>query len=221
MDGETIVLCLLLFCGSMLMADMSGQKPIRISELFPDASAIIRKYESVNQSGKPHLIPYYDIPGDRWTVGLGRTIMSEKQRKELGLTKDELKEKYAMTAEETEIDFDNQIRSAMDDVRKLQNELPEGVEFTKDEIEGLLPIAQNVGYTKLKDQGINAFKSLRKGDKESFGYHLFNPKDGFIKSGGNKLRGLVERRATENSIYSRNKGGMVMRNYYDYEPRSI
>tara|TARA_R110000787_G_scaffold116748_1_gene227071 strand:- start:109 stop:726 length:618 start_codon:yes stop_codon:yes gene_type:complete len=205
----------------MLMADMSGQKPIRISELFPDASAIIRKYESVNQSGKPHLIPYYDIPGDRWTVGLGRTIMSEKQRKKLGLTKDELKEKYAMTAEETEIDFDNQIRSAMDDVRKLQNELPEGVEFTKDEIEGLLPIAQNVGYTKLKDQGINAFKSLRKGDKESFGYHLFNPKDGFIKSGGNKLKGLVERRATENSIYSRNKGGMVMRNYYDYEPRSI
>jgi len=203
------------------MADMSGQKPMRISELYPDASAIIRKYESVNQSGKPHLIPYYDKDGDRWTVGFGRTIMSDKQRKKLGLTKDELKEKYTMTSEETEIDFDNQIRSAMNDVIKLQNELPEGVEFTKDEIEGLLPIAQNVGYTKLKDQGINAFKSLRKGDKANFGYHLFNPEDGFIKSGDNILKGLVERRAMENSIYSRNKGGMVMRNYYDYEPRSI
>jgi len=204
------------------MADMSGQKPMRISELYPDASAIIRKYESVNQSGKPHLIPYYDKDGDRWTVGFGRTIMSDKQRKKLGLTKDELKEKYAMTSEETEIDFDNQIRSAMDDVRKLQNELPKGVEFTKDEIEGLLPIAQNVGYTKLKDQGINAFKSLRKGDKENFGYHLFNPEDGFIKSGDKKLKGLVERRAIENSIYSRKKGGsIIMRNYYDYEPRSI
>ena len=203
------------------MADMSGEVPMRISELYPEASAIIRKYESVKQSGKPHLIPYYDIPGDRWTVGFGRTIMNEKKRKELGLTKDELKEKYAMTPEETEIDFDNQIRTAMDDVIKLKNELPEGVEFTKDEVEGLLPIAQNVGYTKLEKQGINAFKSLRKGDKEGFGYHLFNPKDGFIKSGGKRLEGLVKRRALENSIYSRNKGGMVMRNYYDYEPRTI
>ncbi len=210
------------------MADMSGQKPMRISELYPEASAIIRKYESVNQSGKPHLEPYLDTIGNVWTVGFGRVIldkdgnqMTDKQRKKLGLTEDELKKKYAITSEEAEIDFDKQIRTAMDDVIRLNNELPKGVEFTKNEVEGLIPIAQNMGYSKLEAQGINAFKSLRQGDKKGFGYHLFNPKDGFITSGGNILKGLVERRAMENSIYSRNKGGMVMRNYYDYEPRSI
>ena len=197
------------------MADMSGEVPMRISELYPNASAIIRKYESVKQSGNPHLIPYYDEDGDRWTVGFGRTIMSEKKRKELGLTKDQLKKQYTMTNKETEIDFDNQIRTAMDDVIKLKNELPEGVEFTKDEIEGLLPIAQNVGYTKLKAKGINAFKSLKKGDKKGFGYHLFNPEDGFVHGDGKKLKGLVERRAVENSIYSRKPnvmktGGRIM-----------
>ena len=44
---------------------MSGEVPMRISELYPNASAIIRKYESVKQSGNPHLIPYYDEDGDR------------------------------------------------------------------------------------------------------------------------------------------------------------
>ena len=185
------------------MADMSGQKPMRISELYPEASAIIRKYESVKQSGKPHLEPYLDTIGNVWTVGFGRTIMTDKQRKKLGLTEDELKEKYTMTPKEAEIDFDNQIRTAMDDVIRLKNELPKGVEFTKNEVEGLIPIAQNMGYSKLEAQGINAFKSLRQGDKKGFGYHLFNPKDGFITSGGNILKGLVERRAMENSIYSK------------------
>jgi len=75
------------------MADMSGEVPMRISELYPDASAIIRKYESVNQSGKPHLEPYLDEIGGVWTVGFGRVILSEDgkqmtddKRKEQGLT---------------------------------------------------------------------------------------------------------------------------------------
>ena len=46
----------------------------RLSDLYPQASKIIRKYESVNQSGEPHIIPYYDKLGKKWTVGFGRTL---------------------------------------------------------------------------------------------------------------------------------------------------
>ncbi len=46
--------------------------------------------------------------------------------------------------------------------------LPEGVEFSKGEIEALIPLIQNVGITKIKSQGVKAMEALRKGDKKEF-----------------------------------------------------
>jgi len=208
------------------MADMSGEVPIRISDFYPEASAIIRKYESVNQSGKPHLTPYYDKLGNKWTVGFGRTL-GDKQTE--GLTDDQIKERYAMPMEEAEADIDRQIETSLQGVNQLSSMLPEGVEFSKGEIEALIPLIQNVGITKIKSQGVKAMEALRKGNKKEFKKQLYDPDEGFVKAGGEKQKGLQARRLEEGSIakiyeggeFARKHGGMVMRNYYDYEPRSI
>ena len=98
----------------------------RLSDLYPQAAKIIRKYESVNQSGQPHIIPYYDKLGKKWTVGFGWTL-GDKQTE--GLTDDQIKERYAMPIEEAEIDIDNQIQTSLQGVKYLESQLPEGMVF--------------------------------------------------------------------------------------------
>ena len=212
----------------------------RLSDLYPQASKIIRKYESVNQSGNPHLEPYYDELGGKWTVGFGRVIldkdgkeMTEDRRKELGLTKKELKEKYKMTAERAEADIDDQIQTSLQGIEYLQTQLPKGNSLNKGEIESLIPLIQNAGLGNIKflnsGKPTKAITALREGDKKKFMYELFDPNEGIVSAGGEKQRGLQARRLEEGSIakiyeggeFARKHGGMVMRNYYDYEPRSI
>ncbi len=198
----------------------------RLSDLYPQAAKIIRKYESVNQSGQPHIIPYYDKLGKKWTVGFGRTL-GDKQTE--GLTDDQIKEKYAMPIEEAEMDIDNQIQTSLQGVQYLESQLPGDMVFNRGEVEALIPLIQNVGITKIKSQGGKAMEALRKGDKKEFRKQLYDPDEGFVKAGGEKQRGLQARRLEEGSIakiyeggeFARKHGGMVMRNYYDYEPRSI
>ena len=121
---------------------MEEPTPSRLSDQYPAASSLIRKWESVDQSGDPHLIPYQDSGGN-WTVGYGQLIDSDSKDIE-------------RTPEWAEANFDNQIEVALEDVRKLEAKLPKGMRFTHNEIEGLIPILQNVGYTKITNQGINA-----------------------------------------------------------------
>jgi len=199
----------------------------RVSDLYPQAAKIIRKYESVNQSGQPHIIPYYDKLGKKWTVGFGRTLGNKQTE---GLTNDQIKKRYAMPREVAEADIDRQIETSLQGVNQLSSMLPEGVEFSKGEIEALIPLIQNVGITKIKSQGVKAIEALRKGDKKEFRKQLYDPDEGFVKAGGAKQRGLQARRLEEEGSiakvyeggeFARKSGGMIMRNYYDYEPRSI
>ena len=199
---------------------MEEPTPSRLSDQYPAASSLIRKWESVDQSGDPHLIPYQDSGGN-WTVGYGQLIDSDSKDIE-------------RTPEWAEANFDNQIEVALEDVRKLEAKLPEGMSFTSNEIEGLIPILQNVGYTKVTNQGINAMKALQAGDKDTFAKELFDNEVGFVRGKNKKgesiiLGGLVERRGREGEIFSPRestenyfrKGGMVQRNPYPYNPRAI
>jgi|18_taG_2_1085343.scaffolds.fasta_scaffold72949_1 GH24 family phage-related lysozyme (muramidase) len=196
-------------------APVEEPTPIRISDQYPEATALIRKYESVNQSGQPHLNPYKDSGGN-WTVGYGQLIDADSKDIE-------------RTPEWAESNLDNQIEIALEDIRKLEAKLPEGIRFTSREIEGLIPILQNVGYTKLTSQGKNAMKALRAGDKDKFAKELFDSEIGFVRGRDKKgksivLNGLVERRGREGEIfYSRDLriGGMVQRNPYPYMARPI
>ena len=202
-------------------APVEEPTPIRISDQYPEATALIRKYESVNQSGQPHLAPYKDSGGN-WTVGYGQLIDADSKDIE-------------RTPEWTESNLDNQIEIALEDIRKLEAKLPEGMRFTSNEIEGLIPILQNVGYTKLTNQGKNAMKALRAGDKGKFAKELFDSEIGFVRGKDTEgksiiLGGLVERRGREGEIFSSTelkelnlfrKGGMVSRNPYPYNPRPI
>ena len=184
----------------------------RISERYPEAAALIRKYESVDQSGQPHLTPYKDI-GGRWVAGYGRSINKDE--------KDVL-----WTGDRSEEDLDVQMLEGLKDIDRLEKELPEGMFFTRSEREALIPFMQNVGYKNLIDT--EAVKALRKGDKEIFAFELFDAEQGFTK-GKNKegdkvvLGGLVTRRGEEGALFSReyNTGGMVSRNPYLYNPRPI
>ena len=193
---------------------MEEPTPVRISDQYPAAASLIRKYESVNQSGDPHLIPYQDS-GGKWTVGYGQLIDSDSKDIE-------------RTPEWAEANFDNQIEVALEDVRKLEAKLPKGMRFTHNEIEGLIPILQNVGYTKITNQGINAMEALQAGDKKRFAFELFDAEQGFTKGAnedGDKavLEGLVTRRGEEAALFARghHTGGMVQRNPYPYNPRPI
>ena len=206
------------------MADMSGEVPIRISDFYPEASAIIRKYESVNQSGKPHLTPYYDKLGNKWTVGFGRTL-SKKQVE--NLSDDEIKKRYSITLDQAEDDLDNQVRSSINDVVKLKRMMPEGIEFSRGEIEALIPLIQNVGLTnvlKLKSgKPTKAITALKKGDKKEFARQLFDPEIGIVRAGDSPQKGLQIRRGEEGILYDKkaSRGGRVERNPYNYEPRPI
>ena len=188
----------------------------RLSDLYPQASKIIRKYESVNQSGQPHIIPYYDKLGKKWTVGFGRTLSDEQVK---GLSDKEIKKEYAMPIEEAEADIDRQIQTSLQGVQQLSSMLPEGIEFSKGEVEALIPLIQNVGITKIKAQGIKAMEALRQGDKKEFRKQLYDPQDGFVKADDKKQLGLQARRLEEGSIAKvyeggefapRKTGGMVM-----------
>jgi len=196
----------------------------RLSDLYPQASKIIRKYESVNQSGQPHIIPYYDKLGKKWTVGFGRTL-GDKQTE--GLTDDQIKERYAMPMEEAEVDIDRQIETSLQGVNQLSSMLPEGVEFSKGEIEALIPLIQNVGLTnvlKLKSgKPTKAITALKKGDKKEFARQLFDPEIGIVRAGGSPQKGLQIRRGEEGILYDKkaSRGGRVERNPYNYEPRPI
>ena len=190
----------------------------RLSDLYPQAAKIIRKYESVNQSGLPHIIPYYDELGGKWTVGFGRVIldedgnqMTDDRRKELGLTEDELKEKYAMTAETAEADIDDQIQTALQGIEYLQTQLPGGKSLNKGEIESLIPLIQNAGLDNIKflnsGKPTKAITALRAGDKKKFMYELFDPDEGIVTAGGKKQLGLQRRRLEEGSIAKIYEGG--------------
>jgi len=202
----------------------------KLSDLYPSASKIIRKYESVKQSGNPHLEPYYDELGKKWTVGFGRTLTDDQIK---GLSEAEIKKKYSMTAERAEADIDNQIQTSLKGIEYLKTQLPEGVSLNKGEIESLIPLIQNAGLGNIKflnsGKPTKAITALREGNKKKFMYELFDPNEGIVSAGGAKQLGLQRRRLEEGSIakvyeggeFARKTGGMVMRNYYDYEPRSI
>ena len=186
-----------------------------LSELYPSASKIIRKYESVKQSGNPHLEPYYDELGKKWTVGFGRTLRDDQIK---GLTDDQIKKKYTMTKEKAEADIDKQIQTSLEGIKDLSSRLPEGVSFSSGEVEALIPLIQNVGITKIKAQGVKAMEALRQGNKKEFRKQLYDTKEGFVRAGGAKQLGLQRRRLEEGSIakvyeggeFNRKSGGRIM-----------
>ena len=186
----------------------------RLSAQYPAASSLIRKWESVDQSGDPHLIPYQDSGGN-WTVGYGQLIDSDSKDIE-------------RTPEWAEANLDNQIEIALEDIKKLQAILPKDKQFTSNEIESLIPFLTNVGYTKLINQGTNSMDALQSGYKERFAFELFDAEQGFTKGAnedGDKavLEGLVTRRGEEAALFARghHTGGMIQRNPYPYNPRTI
>ena len=214
-----------------------------IAEKFPKAKKFIMDYESKldknkRRTGKPHLEPYYDKIGDEWTVGYGRIIgINKAEQKRRGLSDEDIKRNYRMqTNLEAERDIDNQVFEAYNAVKKYENFLPEGMSFSDEQIETLIPFFQNTGVNSLDDT--DALKEgLMKGDLSRFTLETFDADKGFTKATDKdnktkKIAGLVNRRKDELQIIpgafilpkpevKKQMGGMVDRDPYKRQPRFI
>ena len=205
-----------------------------LAERFPKAKNFIMKYESIKKSGKPHLEPYYDEIGDEWTVGFGRIIgINKAKQKQLGLSDKEIKDKYRMSNRAVaENDINKQIEEAYNAAKKYENFLPEGMFFSDEQIETLIPFFQNTGSKSL--DGTRALENLKQGNLSKFAFELFDEDVGFTKAGPEgdkkKISGLVNRRKDELKInpgaftiskVEKQMGGMIERDPYKRQPRFI
>tara|TARA_R110002012_G_scaffold19429_5_gene70144 strand:+ start:39 stop:848 length:810 start_codon:yes stop_codon:yes gene_type:complete len=207
-----------------------------LAERFPKAKNFIIKYESIRKSGKPHLEPYYDEIGDEWTVGYGRTIgINKAEQKKQGLSNKQIKDKYRMSNKAVaENDIDKQVEQAYNAVKKYEKFLPEGMIFSDEQIETLIPFFQNTGVKSLDET--RALENLKKGDLSKFAFEIFDEDVGFTKAGPEgkkkKVTGLVNRRKDELKInpgaftlsepkVKKQMGGMVSNDPYKRQPRFI
>ena len=73
------------------------------------------------------------------------------------------------------------------------------VDLTPNQKAAIVSLIFNVGQGNFKKS--KALKALNKGDIDTFLKEAFDPKIGFVKSGGKVLNGLVTRRQAEKQLF--------------------
>ncbi len=196
MDGKTIVLCLLLFCGSILMADMSGEVPVKNNRLEvykilkeknlrPEVIAGLMGNIAVESGDTFDYLKKEDLRYTGDGLGRGRGLFQFTFMEPF--YKDYLKKNNLKDSAKNQIDWtleqiNNPKTSVLGDpdTKKLKKIMDEGdvVQVTE-------------GFN-------NVFERGQPQDRVNKALEIYN-----------------------NIKKSKAHGGMVMRNYYDYEPRSI
>jgi len=166
-----------------------------LRETYPEASSIIKKWESVRQSGKPHLTAYQD-DANNWTIGFGKNLGKKKPLDKQGNL-------LTWTSEQAEADHEDQLKGVLKDIKSLEKK--SGYTFNSKQINGLIPLIQNIGLNQLikskAGKKTKALKALEKGNIETFFDETYGDK-GFINVNGKKAMGLVNRRAEEGSLFN-------------------
>jgi len=127
---------------------------------------------------------YKPLAHDKWTIGYGRTSGVKEG--------DEMDEPTAFKhlVEELSI-FEN-------DVKKLINKDILS-KLKPSQLAALTSLVYNVGTGAFSRS--KALKNLNAGDFEGFKREAFDPEIGFVKSGGKVVKGLVNRRQEEKSLF--------------------
>ena len=92
-------------------------------------------------------------------------------------------------------------KMAQEDLDKIEQQLDDmiKVDITPNMKEALKSLAYNVGIGAIKNS--KGLKKLNEGDIEGAAEEFFDEDKGFVKAGGEKLAGLVRRRAAERDVF--------------------
>ena len=170
----------------MLSRFMRGELSKKPEELFTSA----KKDESKDMKSSLELVKefegfepevYEDVVGVK-TVGYGTAATSGRDIPE-SVTEEEAS---AMAQEDLD-----KIEQQLDDIIK--------VDITPNMKEALKSLAYNVGIGAIKKS--KGLKKLNEGDIEGAAEEFFDEDKGFVKAGGEKLAGLVRRRAAERDVF--------------------
>lgn len=134
----------------------------------------IKKKEGLLLSAK-------DEGNGRYSIGYGRD--NPTVTPDMKITREQAEEMLREDIEIAEADVDALVK----------------VPITPYERMALVSLVYNVGRTALANS--KALAALNAGDRETFMREAFDPKIGFVKSGGKVLPGLVKRRAEERKIF--------------------
>ena len=143
------------------------------------ASDFIKQYEGLS------LIGYYanDYEESRGivTVGWGSTFRGVSAGEEI-------------TLERAEAYFRTDLLEAEEIVDRLVK-----VPLTNNQRVAIVSLAFNTGYSNLSKS--DAIRYLNQGNYERFVYEAFDSEVGFVRSGGEIVKGLVNRRANERNLF--------------------
>lgn len=127
--------------------------------------------------------PNYDhAAGGLWTIGYGATGP-------------EVKSGTRWTQEQADADLAKRAESINKSVDKLVT-----VDLNPNQRAAVVSLIYNVGEGAFA--GSNALKELNAGNMDGFIYEAYDPDNGFTKAGGQKVKGLVNRRANERSLFT-------------------
>lgn len=141
------------------------------------ASLTIQKLEGYRDKA------YKPVPGDPWTLGYGST-------------------RSFFTADST-CTIDQAESWLMEDITNIDNFLSNHVkvDLTPGQYTALVCLLYNIGEGSFANS--KALQSLNSWDYDECARQCFDPEIGFVKSHGNIVQGLVNRRAFEHSIWDR------------------
>jgi len=143
----------------------------------------IEKIKRGTESFKPSLLlPYDDLSGNpTYAYGIETNRYGKKN-----------------TISEMEMQFTKIIQEdALKPVENINTKY--NLKLNDNQKTSLASLIYNIGETRFKES--NAYKYLIDNNLEDFKYEAFNSEQGFVKSKGKKLKGLVNRRQKEKELF--------------------
>lgn len=112
--------------------------------------------------------------------------------------------KSGLLAQDTEEEASKALNSQLVKANKAVDRLVK-IDLNEDQRNALVSLVYNIGATGFGKS--NALKALNNGNIKTFLKEAFDPKKGFVKSEGKIVKGLVNRRAREKSIFTKGNYG--------------
>lgn len=112
--------------------------------------------------------------------------------------------KSGLLAQDTEAEASKALNSQLVKANKAVDRLVK-IDLNEDQRNALVSLVYNIGATGFGKS--NALKALNNGNIKTFLKEAFDPKIGFVKTKGKIVKGLVNRRAREKSIFTKGNYG--------------
>jgi GH24 family phage-related lysozyme (muramidase) len=160
---------------------------------------LIKSFENPNQKGRNNKTglwqPHKSVEGGTDTLGYGHKLTDKEVKdQEITINGVSVSIKDGLTDQQVEDLLAQDTQTARDFV---SNNFP-NLNFNQNE--AVTSLVFNTGRSRFKRS--QAFKALKNNDLERFQFEAFDPKMGFVKGDGKVLKGLVNRRRDEQSLFN-------------------